>query len=182
MPVLKNQRHEAFAQALAKGATADEAYATAGYRPDRGNASRLTANDSVRSRVDEIQGKAAAKVGVSIERVLDELARIGFANMADYMKAGSDGDPYLDFSELTRDQAAALVEVTVEDFKDGRGEDARDVRRVKFKLGDKISALEKIGKHLGMFKDRVEHTGVNGGPIEVARIERVIVRPSNSDA
>jgi hypothetical protein len=35
--------------------------------------------------------------------------------------------------ELTRDQAAALVEVTVEDFKDGRGENSRDVRRVKFK-------------------------------------------------
>jgi phage terminase small subunit len=28
-------------------------------------------------------------------------------------------------------------------------------------------ALELIGKHLGMFKERVEHTGPDGGPIRV---------------
>src|SRR5882762_11035679 len=87
--------------------------------------------------------------------------------MADYMRVGPDGDPVLDFSKLTRDQAAALTEVTVEDFLDGRGEDARQVRRVKFKLASKLLALELLGKHLGLFKDRVEHTGKGGGPIEV---------------
>ncbi|WP_230640074.1 hypothetical protein [Shinella sumterensis] len=49
------------AQALAKGKTADEAYALAGYKPDRGNASRLTANDSVQRRVDEIKSRVAEK-------------------------------------------------------------------------------------------------------------------------
>jgi phage terminase small subunit len=94
--------------------------------------------------------------------------------MQDYMKAGPDGDPYLDFSGLTREQAAALVEVTVEDFKDGRGEDARDVRRVKFKLADKKAALVDIGKHLGMFKERVELGGPDGEPV---RVEMLIVDP-----
>jgi hypothetical protein len=47
------------------------------------------------------------------------------ANMADYMKSTPEGDPYLDFSALTRDQTAALSEVTVEDFLDRRGDDAR---------------------------------------------------------
>ena len=87
--------------------------------------------------------------------------------MADYMRVGADGDPVLDFSKLTRDQAAVLTEVTVEDYVDGRGEDARQVRRVKFKLASKLVALELLGKHLGLFKDRVEHTGKDGGPVEV---------------
>jgi phage terminase small subunit len=113
----------------------------------------------VQARVAEILGKAAAKAEVTIERVLSELALIGFANMQDYMRAGPDGDPYLDFSELTREQAAALVEVTVEDFKEGRGESARDVRRVKFKLADKKGALVDLGKHLGMFSENVRHSG-----------------------
>jgi hypothetical protein len=39
-------------------------------------------------------------------------------------------------------RTAALIEVTVEDFLVGRREDAREVRRVKFKLADKIHALE----------------------------------------
>ncbi len=53
---------------------------------------------------------------------------------------------------LTR--AAALQEVTVEDFTEGRGEDKRDVRRVKFKLYDKRAALVDLGRHLGMFPNQ----------------------------
>lgn len=165
MPVLNNPKHERFAQELAKGVTATEAYVLVGYKNNDGNASKLATK--VQDRVKEITGKAAEKAGVTIERVLNELALIGFSNMQDYMRAGANGDPYLDFSNLSREQAAALVEVTVEDFKDGRGEESRDVRRVKFKLADKRAALVDLGKHLGMFKERVEHSGPDGSPLIV---------------
>lgn len=56
MPVLPNQRHEAFAQALAKGKTADEAYALAGFKPNRGNAATLKAKQSILDRVEPYQG------------------------------------------------------------------------------------------------------------------------------
>jgi phage terminase small subunit len=78
------------------------------------------------------------------------LRKIGFASMGDYMKSTPEGDPYLDFSTLTPDQKAALAEVTV-DFVDGRGENARAVKRVKFKLHDKQAALVSLGRHLGLF-------------------------------
>ena len=61
MPVLPDPKHEAFAQALSRGTTADKAYAAAGYKPHRGNASRLSANESVVSRVRELQEKSAQK-------------------------------------------------------------------------------------------------------------------------
>jgi phage terminase small subunit len=41
-----------------------------------------------------------------------------------------DGNPVLNFAGLSRDQSAALVQVTVEVFMDGGGEDAREVRKV----------------------------------------------------
>ena len=69
--------------------------------------------------------------------------------MMDYMKIGPSGDPVLDFSNLTREQAAALTEVTVDDYIDGRGENAREVRKVKFKLGDKRAALMDVAKLFG---------------------------------
>ena len=72
MSVLSNARHEAFAQALARGATAEDAYAAAGFKPDRGNASRLTANDSVRARVAELQGRASAKVEITLQFLLEK--------------------------------------------------------------------------------------------------------------
>lgn len=39
-------------------------------------------------------------------------------------------------------------------------------------------ALELLGKHIGMFKEKVELTGANGGPVEtVTRVTRTIVDP-----
>ena len=171
MAILRNNRHEAFARAIVEGSSGRAAYGAAGYRAKGAvadaNASRLLTNAKVSARIAELKGLAAQASTVEATRVLTELAKLAFANMADYMRVGPGGDPVLDFSKLTRDQAAALVEVTVEDYLDGRGEDARQVRRVKFKLASKLVALELLGKHLGLFKDRVEHTGKDGGSVEV---------------
>jgi phage terminase small subunit len=101
----------------------------------------------------------ADEVGITPEKIVAEFAKIGFCNMQDYLRVTGGGDPFVDLSEMTLDQAAAVAEVTVEDFVDGRGDDARDVRKVRFKLADKRAALVDIGKHLGMFKERVEHSG-----------------------
>lgn len=159
MTALKNPRYERLAQEMAKGAGDFDAYRAAGYRGGRPAASAITNRPEIQARVAEIVGKGAAKAEITVERIMAELALIGFSNMQDYMRPGIDGDPTLDFSALTRDQAAALSEVTVEDFKDGRGEDARDVRRVKFKLADKRAALVDMGRHLKMFTDKVEQSG-----------------------
>lgn len=59
---LKNARHERFCQELAKGATADAAYTAAGFKPNRGNATRLKLNESIFDRVQEIKGAVAEKV------------------------------------------------------------------------------------------------------------------------
>lgn len=76
MPVLKNARHERFAQALAKGKTAEKAYEGAGYRPDRGAASRLSAKVNIRDRLAEIMGRAAEKVALDKSWVLDSLRQV----------------------------------------------------------------------------------------------------------
>ncbi|MGO7686260.1 terminase small subunit [Rhizobium ruizarguesonis] len=144
-------------------------------------ASRLLTNAKVQEELSKQQSKVAERLEITKERIVDELAKIGFANMLDYMRAGPDGDPYLDFSGLTRDQAAALSEVTVEDFKDGRGEDARDVRRVKFKLHDKKGALVDLAKMLGFVVERHEHTGKDGAPIQTeTRSWREVLRSEKS--
>ena len=76
MPALKNARHERFAQELAKGATADAAYQEAGFSPNRGNATRLKANESVLARVEELKEKAAERTVITIESLTDRLNKI----------------------------------------------------------------------------------------------------------
>lgn len=60
MPVLPNPRYEAFAQAVASGTPAAEAYVQAGYKPNRGNAAALKARQNVRKRIEELQQSMAA--------------------------------------------------------------------------------------------------------------------------
>ena len=107
---------------------------------------------------DEIAARIAARsrrTGITADRVLEELARIAFANLMDTMRPGEGGDLVAEFGRLGRDQAAALVEVTVED---GRRKDGRAVRRIRFKLADKLGALVALGRHLGMFVDKLQVT------------------------
>lgn len=73
MPPLKNTRHEAFAQALAKGMSQEDAYADAGFKPHRQNASRLITNDDVRRRVTELQAKTVKKVEITVDSLAAEL-------------------------------------------------------------------------------------------------------------
>lgn len=157
-------RQERFVQEYLKDLNATQAAIRAGFSEKCANliGYQTVHRPHVAAAIAARQAQIAKKFEITQEMVIAELALIGFANMSDYMRPGKDGDPYLDFSGLTREQAAALAEVTVEDFKDGRGEDARDVRRVKFKLADKRAALVDLGKHLGLFKEQVEHTGAVG--------------------
>lgn len=82
MTILDNPRHEAFAQAFAAGATADDAYAQAGFKADRGHASRLAASEAVRARIQEIQGRAAAKLEISLQYLLEKAEEARQAAMA----------------------------------------------------------------------------------------------------
>lgn len=150
MPKLSEKQKRFVAEYLISF-NATQAAIKAGYsaKTAQQQSSRLLLNVVVQAEIERRQNKTAEKLEITKDRIVDELAKIGFANMQDYMRAGANGDPYLDFSGLTRDQAAALSEVTVEDFTDGRGEDARDVRRVKFKLHDKKGALVDLAKMLG---------------------------------
>lgn len=107
---------------------------------------------TIAARVAELRNvvteRAIEKAAIDKAAVIAELAKIGFANMQDYLTIGADGAPTLNWKGLTRDQAAALVEVTVDENKIG---DVPAGKKIKFKLGDKRAALVDIGKELGMF-------------------------------
>ena len=72
MPTLQNPRHERFAEELATGKSADAAYVLAGYRENRSNAARLSANRHIQKRVAEIQSLGAELAAISIETLIAE--------------------------------------------------------------------------------------------------------------
>jgi phage terminase small subunit len=136
----------------------------AGYRPlgaaFKGH--RLLHSPKIRAL---IEAEAQKTIAIPQPRIIAELARIAFANMLDYICVQPDGTAYVDLSKLTREQAAAIGSVEVEEYTEGRGVNARAVKRVKLKLASKLDALEKLARLFGMFTDKVEHTGKDGAPL-----------------
>src|SRR6516225_7556739 len=101
MPALRNARHEKFAQEIVAGKSAAAAYRAAGYRADRRTAWQARHRPDISRRIEELRvterklerqatERAAAKYDVTAERVIGELARIGFANIYDLIEIGDD--------------------------------------------------------------------------------------------
>ena len=73
--------------------------------------------------------------------------------MADYVTMDSEGAPHFDYAKISRDQASVITDLMIDEFMDGKGDNARPVRRIRFKLADKRQALVDLGRHLGLWVD-----------------------------
>jgi hypothetical protein len=105
LPVLKNPRHERFCQELAKGKSATEAYAAAGYKGNRRNASHLATKSDIKRRLEELQSEIAARVveqtAVTRAEILEELKKIAFATFEDgSVKANDKRAACMDYARI----------------------------------------------------------------------------------
>ena len=74
MPVLTNPRWELFAQELAKGKAASDAYKTAGFRPNRHNACVLKQKQTILDRVSELLTERDRQHAKATEKAVEKLA------------------------------------------------------------------------------------------------------------
>ena len=166
----KNSRHEIFAREYVKDLNGTRAAIAAGYGEKGAHvrASQLLRHRKVQGLLAKLTKKHADKLDLSAEKVLSELSRMGFSNFLDYVNITEEGDAFVDLSGLTQEQAAAIQEVTVNEYVEGKGKHARKVKRTKLKLVDKIRSLELLGKHLKLFTERIEVGGIEGLAEQIA--------------
>lgn len=108
---------------------------------------QLLGKTRVREAIEKSQAKRTERTEVTADRVVTELAKIAFADPRDLMEWGPDGLMLKDCRIIPDVAAAAVAEVS--EGKDG----------MKLKKLDKLKALELLGRHLGMFTDKVEMSG-----------------------
>jgi phage terminase small subunit len=159
LPALTNRKWELFAQELAKGKAQADAYALAGFKRDDGHAARLAGDGRIKARVADILGQAAAKTGVEVETVLRELVAVGTADIGRAVEWNGEKVTLKDSASLPAEVRAAISEVR--QTRDG----------VAIKFHSKTAALDMLGRHLGMFKERLEHSGPGGEPIETRELD-----------
>lgn len=163
-------KQEKFAQGLFAGLSQREAYKEAFNATNMKEktidekACLLAGRDKIRARLEDLQSEIKERNMVTVERALQEYARLGFFDPRKLFN--DDGSPK-GIHELDDDTAAVLAGLEVIEIYEGRGEDKQFVGYLKkYKLADKKGALDSMARHLGMFIDRTEVTGAGGGPIE----------------
>lgn len=113
------------------------------------NAARLLTNAKIQSYISEKQKALQKKTGITVERVLNEYARIAFSDLRLYYNEDGSLKKMID---LTEDEAAAIAGVEAEELFDGFGEDRIQIGVTKkIKRWDKTKALDSLARHLGMF-------------------------------
>lgn len=123
----------------------------------RVNGSRLLTNANVADYVQKRMDERSQRTEITQNMVLQELAKLGFFDIRKLFD--DDGKP-LDISMIDDDTAACIAGMDVLDAYDGSGEDKEFIGYIKkYKLSDKLKALELLGRHLGMFRDKVELSG-----------------------
>lgn len=132
---------------------ATQAAIRAGYSPNSAGdigCENLKKPD-IRACIDKAMAERSKRTGINADRVLMELAKLGFVNAIDVINM----DTATIKDDASRDDTAAILSVKVKVIPTEDG----DITEREIKLCDKIKSLELIGKHLGMFKDKVEIQG-----------------------
>ena len=103
---------------------------------------------NIQQEISEKMAERSKRTGVNQDRIVLELAKIAFVNAADVI----DSDDATIKAGATADDTAAIqsVKVKVIPTKEGEGVE-REIR-----LNDKLKALELLGKHLGMWNDKLD--------------------------
>ncbi len=118
------------------------------------NGSRLLRNAKVQEYIEIHQKQREERTQVTQDKVIKELAKIAFA---DIRKLYTENGQLRNVADLDDDIAGAISSLETLEEYEGRGDNKEKVGDTqKVKLLDKTKALELLGKHLGIFIDKLE--------------------------
>ena len=141
-----NAKQTRFCEEYLIDLNATQAAIRAGYSPETAGA--IGAENLKKPQIQKAIARAMAdrsrRTGVNADRIVMELAKIAFVNAADVI----DADDATLKTDAAAEDLAAVQSVKVKSFGD-------DGVEREIKLADKIKALELLGRHLGMFNDRL---------------------------
>lgn len=95
----------------------------------------------IQAKIADARARMSKRTEITQDKVLNELAKVGFANIWHFLKVNDSGEYVADLSGATEEQVAAISWASF----DGPG-------RVTIRMHDKLAALDKIAKHLGMYE------------------------------
>jgi phage terminase small subunit len=176
-----NLRYKRFVEEYALDLNGKRAAIRAGYSPNGAEvtASQLLSLPNVAAALERTLEQRRARVNISADAVMSEIAALANSRLEHYVLD--------DYGNLTLalgapDNAMAAVKSLKKKIRHDK--DGSVTYDVSFELWDKPGQLKLMGRHAGAKAcfDRVEHTGADGGPIQITEVRSVIVDPQNDNA
>ena len=125
-----------------------------GYSKYYAKSHSLALREQLAPLIMQYQEEAKRRSAISIAKVQQELASMGFANIIDYFDVRDDGSMLpKKINDLTREQTAAIQEMKMVEYENPESGE-REYRIGYIKLADKRANLVELGKSLGMFSQR----------------------------
>lgn len=107
--------------------------------------------------IAEARAKLSQRTEITQDMVMAEFARIGFSDLRKLVNEDGSLKP---LSDLTAGEAAAIASIEVVTKTIPGVDGAADVEYIhKIRTWDKVGALTQMGRRLGMFTDKTEHSG-----------------------
>jgi len=154
------KRQEIFVREYLISLNATDAAEKAGYSKKTANRighellQRPDIAEAVKSKIE----KRFTKLDISADRILNELARIAFADLKKVMDWNDGRIEIKNSDEIADDDSAAIAEIS--ETITGQGTITRKLRH-----HDKVRALELLGKYQKLFIEKHEHSGPDGKPL-----------------
>ena len=136
-------RQSVFLKEYLLSGNATQAALKAGYssKTARSQAQRLLTKVDIQTAIQKFKNKMEKQTAVTLERVVNELAKVAFANMSDVLEVEENKLRIKNLSELSSDVQASIAEITESDTAFGK--------RRTIKMHNKLTSLDALMKHLG---------------------------------
>lgn len=141
-----NPKQKKFVQEYLVDLNATQAAIRAGYSSKTAGSMGfdLLKKPEIQAAIQEGQKRLSIKTEISADRVIRELALIAFSDMRSFARWRGDDFRLKDSDELSEAESRCVSEISSTTTKDGGS--------IRFKLHSKVEALDKLGRHLGLFE------------------------------
>ena len=147
-------KEKLFVQEYMVDLNAPKAAERAHYSPYVGG--QLMSQPNVQVAISIEMEKRLAKIEVTEDRVLTEIARLAFSNVKSFLSWSKNRIEIKDSDSITDEDAAAIASVTQDEtIQASTKHGERKTVRTKFTMHNKTKALELLAKYLGMLDERI---------------------------
>jgi len=180
-------RQQRFVEEYVQDLNGTQAAIRAGYNPRSASvtASELLAKGNISAAVEKLLAQRSSRRSMSADTVLHEMSLLANSRIEWFFI--DDNGVVRATPEAPEGATGAIqsVKYRVEihppklDKEGALIKEGYRINHAELRLWDKPGPLKLMGRHIGLFADKVEVSGPGGGPIksEVTEIKRTIIRP-----